>query len=128
MLDTSLLFYIIPKSMEKDKSLLEDVTRYSALLDLYGSLLTEKNRKALALYLNEDWSLREIADYYKISRQAVHDRIQTGYDHLDDLEEKLGLEKTGRQARELLDLADEALAEDDMEKVGLALNKLHELF
>lgn len=108
--------------------MLEDVTRYSALLDLYGSLLTEKNRKALALYLNEDWSLREIADYYKISRQAVHDRIQTGYDHLDDLEDKLGLEKTARQARELLDLADEALAEDDMEKVGLALNKLHELF
>ena len=42
----------------------------SILLDLYGELLTEKQRDVLELYYNDDLSLAEIAQQYEISRQG----------------------------------------------------------
>ena len=41
------------------------------LFDFYGPLLTERQRKLLALYCNEDFSLSEIAAREGISRQGV---------------------------------------------------------
>lgn len=40
------------------------------LLDVYGQLLTEKQRNAIDMYYNEDLSLSEIADVIDISRQG----------------------------------------------------------
>ncbi len=60
------------------------------LLDLYGRLLTEKQRDVLDLHLNYDLSLQEIAQNEGISRQAVHDLIKRAEHTLWDVEEKLG--------------------------------------
>ena len=43
---------------------------YSALFDLYGALLTKKQRHCLIMHLFEDLSLSEIGDALGISRQA----------------------------------------------------------
>jgi len=61
------------------------------LLDFYGGLITERQADALDLYLNEDFSLAEIAAHYRISRQAVHEAIRSGLAALRGLEAKLGL-------------------------------------
>ena len=45
------------------------------LFDFYGPLLTERQRKLLALYCNEDFSLSEIAAREGISRQGVYDAV-----------------------------------------------------
>lgn len=63
---------------------------YALLLDLYGVMLTEKQRKTLELYYFEDLSLAEIAADDGISRQAVRDLIKRGEQLLTQLEEKLG--------------------------------------
>lgn len=71
--------------------MLEKTTELNLLYDFYGSLLTEKQRTLLELYYLEDWSLGEIAEYQKISRQAVFEVIKRAQGILHDFEAKLGL-------------------------------------
>lgn len=61
------------------------------LLDVYGQLLTERQRFAIDLYYNEDLSLAEIAEEIDISRQGVRESIKQGEKHLAEYEETLGL-------------------------------------
>lgn len=61
------------------------------LLDVYGQLLTEKQRFAIDMYYNEDLSLAEIADEIDISRQGVRDSIKQGEKHLLEYEQQLGV-------------------------------------
>ena len=61
------------------------------LLDLYGEVLTEKQRDVIELYYNEDLSLAEIAQNLGITRQGVRDSIKRGEAVLLDMEAKLGL-------------------------------------
>ena len=63
----------------------------SDLLDIYGELLTDKQREMLELYYNDDLSLAEIAEQYEISRQGVHDSIRRGEEALEEYERVLGL-------------------------------------
>ncbi|MBR6872786.1 MAG: YlxM family DNA-binding protein [Ruminococcus sp.] len=65
----------------------------SDLLDIYGELLTEKQRDMLELYYNDDLSLAEIAEHYEISRQGVHDSIKRGEEALNEYERVLGLHR-----------------------------------
>ncbi len=73
------------------------------LLDVYGQLLTEKQRFAIDLYYNEDLSLAEIADEIDISRQGVRESIKQGEKHLLDYEEKLSVVKRFKNISSQLD-------------------------
>lgn len=48
----------------------------AVLLDLYGDMLTEKQRDFLGYYYNDDLSLSEIAENEGITRQGVRDAIK----------------------------------------------------
>lgn len=71
--------------------MLEDVVRKGKLLDMYGMLLTERQRNCLELYVLSDWSLGEIAAELKVSRQAVHDNLQRAVQTMEEYEGKLRL-------------------------------------
>ena len=60
------------------------------LLDVYGDMLTEKQRSFLEYYYNDDLSLSEIAENEGITRQGVRDAIKRAETILLDTEEKLG--------------------------------------
>lgn len=60
------------------------------LLDIYGDMLTEKQRSFLDYYYNDDLSLSEIAENEGITRQGVRDAIKRAEGILLDMEEKLG--------------------------------------
>ncbi len=86
----------------------------SALLDYYGTLLTDKQREAVEYYYNDDLSLGEIAENLNISRQGVRDSIKRGELVLFEAEEKLGLLKNSnalqehlREIRRNIDIIDE---------------------
>ena len=66
---------------------------YTILFDIYGPLLTDKQRETLDLYYNEDLSLGEIAENYGISRQGVRDVIVRAEAYMTEIEDKTGLVK-----------------------------------
>ncbi len=61
--------------------------------DLYGALLTDKQKKYFTLYHHEDLSLAEIAEGELISRNAVYDHLKRTEQLLVSYEEKLGFKK-----------------------------------
>ena len=63
----------------------------SLLLDAYGRLLTDKQRDALDMYVNEDLSLSEIAENAGTSRQAAQDSIKKAVQRLREWEDALGI-------------------------------------
>lgn len=92
------------------------------LLDLYGAMLTEKERNTLDYYYNEDLSLKEIADNESIerrerrdsgyaapneretiSRQGVRDTIKRAEAKLLDWESKLHLSEKAQMNKLVLD-------------------------
>lgn len=97
--------------------------RLNLLLDFYGALLTDHAREFIRLRIEEDMSLQEIADFFGVSRQAVHDSVTRSEKQLAEYEEKLGLiarfdsmkdtirtcEKQLSDARQALDKAEELI-------------------
>lgn len=85
------------------------------LLGVYGSMLTDKQRDALAMYCDYDCSLAEIADEVGISRQGVRDLLVNAEKTLTKLEDNLHLAKFVAE----LTLA---VANDDIERVSEIVN------
>ena len=63
--------------------MLEDVFKMNMLLDSYGDLLSEKQRKSMKLYYNFDYSLNEIAEDLNISKQAASENLKRGEQNLE---------------------------------------------
>lgn len=73
------------------QSVIDDKIRVNALFDLYGELLTEKQKTYFTHYYQDDYSLAEIADLVHVSRNAVFDQIQKTVEHLHHYEAILHL-------------------------------------
>lgn len=82
---------------------MEDLIYYSELYDLYQNLLTEKQKRYFEEYYFENLSLKEIADQYQISRNAVYRQIKFTKNLLDDYENKLELRKKKEKLEKVLD-------------------------
>ena len=67
------------------------------LLDFYGETLDEHTRSVMKAYYDDDLSLSEIASGLDISRQGVRHIIKKGEEHLEFLEDRLGLAETAAQ-------------------------------
>lgn len=85
---------------------MEKNLQYSALLSIYGELLTEKQLETMEYYYDEDLSLGEIAENTGISRQGVRDFIKRAEELLDTYEEKIGLLKKLKYVSEIEECAE----------------------
>ncbi len=72
---------------------LKKMLEVSSLLDVYGSLLTQKQNDLMNQYFNEDMSLGEIGENLSISRQAIFDTLKRAQTLLYEYEEKIGFLK-----------------------------------
>lgn len=61
---------------------------FSALLDVYGRFLSDKQRSLAEHYYNEDLSLSEIAENEGITRQGVSDNIRRAENKMLSWEEE----------------------------------------
>ncbi len=94
--------------------MLEQLNRINLLYDIYGPLLTERQQETLHLYFSENYSLAEIAEEYKTSRQAVYDLIQRALDSMESLEEKLALYRLFNEQQDLLAEAEGLLLQKEL--------------
>jgi len=90
---------------------LEERVYLSMLYDFYGALLKENNRRIFEAYIQEDYSISEIAEEMEISRQAVHDAVKRITKQLEGYEEKLGLLERFEQQRSEMRRLHECLQE-----------------
>ena len=78
----------------REAEMLERRIRISRLYDLYGPLLTERQRRVYEMHELDDLSLSEISEELQISRQGVSDQLQRVRDRLMDIEGLLGIAQT----------------------------------
>lgn len=69
----------------------KELVKMSMLYDLYGGMLTDKQRELFELYYEEDLSLAEIAQNEGITRQGVRDTIVRAEEALKEFEDRLKL-------------------------------------
>ena len=81
---------------------MEKNVEVAILLDIYGELLTDKQREYFDLHYNQDLTLAEIGEMNGISRQGVWDIIRRAEATLRDIEAKTGLVARFRARREAL--------------------------
>ena len=79
------------KYVDTDSSYLNHWVRIAELLSVYGDLLPERMQTMLLSYYSDDMSLSEIAEQADVSRQAVHDSLKRGEEHLERYEASLKL-------------------------------------
>ncbi len=72
----------------------------SQLLDIYGGLLSEKQRLLCEFYYNDDLSLAEISENEGITRQGVRDAVKRAEQQLKGFEDVLGLYKNIKLLRD----------------------------
>ena len=113
------------------EDLLKSRVDWNVLFDLYGGLLTEKQRKAIELYDMADWSLSEVADVLQISRQGVFELLQRARKRLMEIEEVVGYKRTlvvlgkyKRNVEKLLNQRDNELSEEFKSKMSELLSDL----
>lgn len=70
---------------------IDEYIRYSTLFIYYKSLFSDRQKKYLSAYLEEDNTITEIAEAFNISRQAVFDNIKRACKQLDKYEDLLGI-------------------------------------
>lgn len=85
-------------------------SRFLALYERYGALLTGHQRAILDLHLRSDWSLAEIAQHEGTSRAAVHDLVRRSRVALDDYEKRLGLLNEAQKRRRAIEALERELA------------------
>lgn len=76
--------------------------KISLLLDYYGDLLTDTQRKLADLYYNEDLSLVEIADIFHITRQGVFDSLKRTRELMLIYEDKLKLAEEDSKIKQIV--------------------------
>jgi len=84
------------------------------LLDVYGDLLTARQREILELYYGEDLSLGEIAEAAGITRQGVLNCINKTEKKLFGLETKLGLIRKFRELQKDIDRLEGLILQSEM--------------
>jgi len=101
---------------------LDDNIELVELYDIYGKLLTVKQRKTFELYYLSDLSLREIAENTKITFQAVRYSLEVSKKLLLDFEKVVKMNEYKKGINNLYDMYNkENIINKDIMKI---LNKL----
>ena len=81
---------------------MEELIYYTMLYDIYGSLLTEKQKEYFEEYYFKNLSLSELASKYNISRNAIHKQIKETIKRLENYEDNLRLAKKNKMLEEII--------------------------
>ena len=91
----------------------EEFYEYTILFDIYGNLLSNKQRDVMDKFLNLDLGESELAELLGDSRQAVHDAIVKAKKQLTEMENKCHIAENLTKAKTKLSAAKSFLKETD---------------
>lgn len=115
----------------KEKKLLKKA-RIKELMEVYGTLLSDKEKKVLTLFTDPALTGAAIAKRLKISRQAVHDHIRRGVNKMERCDAKTNmLEKRQKKMKIIAEmegiLSRQKLEEDDVQELNRLVASLKKL-
>ncbi len=96
---------------------MEKFVYYNLLFDIYGDLLTVKEQEYFSLYYEENLTLQEIADNFKVSKSYIGNMIKKIEIKLNDLESKLHILEKRNNLEKLLKV-------DDISQIHTEINKI----
>ncbi len=82
---------------------------YNYLYDYYGSLLTDRQKSYYEDYYFNNLSLSEIAENYKVSRNAVHNQLKIVIEKLDFYENNLKLYEKSKKIGKIIENMDDKI-------------------
>ena len=82
---------------------MDDIIYYNELYDLYGELLTNKQKQYFEDYYFNNMSFAEMADLYSISRNAAFKQIHIVIKKLDEYEKILHLREKKNKILKILE-------------------------
>ncbi len=91
---------------------MEEIIYFNDLFDYYGCLLTDKQQEYFQKYYFENLTMQEIADQYKISKNAIAKQLDLIKEKLVIYESKLFLLKRKEKINKLIDHLDPKLIEE----------------
>ena len=103
--------------MQKDYEIVE-------LKDVYGALLTDRQREILTSYYDYDLSLAEIAENVGVTRQAVRDVIVRAGEQLRGYENALGFVRKRDETQSGLKKTLDCLSENKIDEAKRTLTDL----
>ncbi len=83
---------------------MEDNIKMTLLYDIYGSLLTKKQKEIFEQYYIYNLSLREIAQNINISYQAVRDSINSSKKMLQNFDNNIGMYNLKKNIHDVLEI------------------------
>ena len=99
---------------------MEELVYYTMLYDIYGNLLTEKQRAYFEEYYFNNLSLSELASVYNISRNAIHRQLKETIKRLENYESILKLAKKNKILEDIINnVSDEELKRKLQEVISL---------
>lgn len=99
---------------------MEELVYYTMLYDIYGNLLTEKQRAYFEEYYFNNLSLSELASIYNISRNAIHRQLKETIKRLENYESILKLAKKNKILEDIINnVSDEELKRKLQEVISL---------
>lgn len=93
---------------------MEELVYFNELYDLYGGLLTEKQREYFEDYYFNNLSFSEMAENYDVSRNAIFKQIHIVTDKLKEYEMILKLYKKKKDIEEISNTIDNLELKDKL--------------
>lgn len=82
---------------------MDDVIYYNELYDLYGKLLTDKQREYFEDYYFNNLSFSELAENYNVSRNAVFKQLKITKEKLLEFDNALELYEKKKKIIDIID-------------------------
>ena len=96
---------------------MDEVVYFNELYDLYGELLTDKQREYFEEYYFNNMSYGEMAEDFDVSRNAAFKQVHIVTDKLIEYEEKLHLLDKKSKMLELIEKIDDKKIKEELEKL-----------
>ena len=96
---------------------MEKFVYLNELFDIYGELLTEKQRKYFMDYYFDNLSFGEIASNYNVSRNAIFHQLKLIEKKLNFYEEKLRIYSKKRIINDIIKIIDDKRVKDKLENL-----------